>query len=144
VFGTQRYDSRVRRLLEELGYRYEIDSDGDFKLTMNLGEGRSQVGFISSKTASFGGLEIRDLFSVAYVLDQPPTEKIANFLLRDNAVVKMGAWRITGGADGGRCGLVFAANVAADCDARTFSTVWEFVLRKADAFEKEIFQTDKF
>lgn len=144
MLGKKRADPRVRRLLDELGCRYEIDGDGDFKLTLNLGDGRSQLGFINSNTTSFSGLEIREIYSLGYILDSEPSEKIANFLLRDNGQVKMGAWRISGGVEGGRCGLIFAAHIGADCDAQTLSTVLEFVFRKADRFEKDIFETDKF
>jgi len=51
-------------VLDRLGFRYEVDNDGDFKVQVLLPGGRSQVGFINSGTQLFCGIEIREIWSL--------------------------------------------------------------------------------
>ena len=46
-------DARVKAALDKLGWKYQVDQDGDYKLLMKVG-GRSQVVYILSKTETLG------------------------------------------------------------------------------------------
>jgi len=59
MIGAKQGDSRVQALLEELELKYDIDSDGDFRVGFQLENGRSQLGFIRSETTQFGKFDIR-------------------------------------------------------------------------------------
>jgi len=143
IGSTKQSDPRVGRVLDELEYGYEIDKDGDFKLQFDLGEGRSQVGFINSNTQSFGDIEIREVYSVGCIVGGPPDAQLLSSLLQHNGVVKLGAWRISE-LQNGDVAIIFAAHIAADTDARTLGAIIELVLKTADEFEKNVFGTDKF
>lgn len=52
MFGQRRVqaDVRVGHLLDQLGIRYQIDEDGDYRVVFELSNGRSQQAFIDSQT----------------------------------------------------------------------------------------------
>ncbi len=136
-------DPRVRRALEQLDCPYDVDADGDFKISVNLSEGRSQVVFINSNTESFADIEIREVYSVGYIEDGDPDERLLKMLLLHNGAVKLGAWRLSE-LKNGRVAMMFAVHVAATSDAKTLDSVIDLVAAKADEFEKEVFGTDKY
>src|SRR6266576_3682490 len=94
MIGSKQGDRRVQALLNDLELKYEIDSDGDFKVAFELESGRSQVAFIRSETESLGKFEIREIFSVGYTSEGPLNADIANALLIFNGHVKLGSWRV--------------------------------------------------
>lgn len=138
-----RGDPRVKGILDRLGFRYEVDHDGDFKVQVLLPGGRSQVGFINSGTETFSGIEIREIWSVGFIAPGLPNEKLANILLKDNAEVKLGAWRVKQLRDG-RSLIIFAAHVSADVDEETLNAALEAVLRKADQLEENLTGDDQY
>ena len=87
-------DIRVQQALEELNINYRLNNNGDFRIGVNLDNGRKQIAWISSQTESFANLEIREIISPAYILEQPLPSGIANLLLEDNAQKKLGAWQV--------------------------------------------------
>ena len=50
-------DRRVKILLDEADLKYEVDGDGDFKLTNKLKDGRTHLIWILSQTSQLGSLE---------------------------------------------------------------------------------------
>jgi hypothetical protein len=107
-------DPEVAAMLDELGYRYEIDRDGDYRLTMAVADDRrSQVVFVRSPVETYGSLRIREIWSPAYASagDAFPGT-VANRLLEASNELKLGAWvkhgrhavmvvKIDAGADAG-------------------------------------------
>ena len=75
-------------------------ASGNFKVTFNLKNGRSQVAFISSATYRYMNLEIREIVSPAYRSAAPFTAEVANRLLADNNDKKLGAWVMQKEKDG--------------------------------------------
>ncbi len=141
--GNRRGDPRVKGVLDRLGFRYEVDNDGDFKVQVLLPGGRSQVGFINSGTQLFCGIEIREIWSLAFIAPGLPNERLANILLKDNSEVKLGAWRVKELRDG-RSLVIFAAHISADVDEETLNAVLEVVLRKADQLEANLTGEDRY
>jgi hypothetical protein len=141
--GGNQSDPRVHRALEQLGCPHEVDDDGDFKIRVNLGDGRSQIVFINSDTESFADIEIREVYSVGYIEDGDPDERLLKMLLVHNGVLKLGAWRISE-LKNGRVAIMFAVHIAASTDAKTLDTIIDLVAKKADEFEKEVFGTDNY
>jgi hypothetical protein len=136
-------DARVRRALEQLQCPYQVDSDGDFKITVTLAEGRTQLVLINSNTESFAGMEIREVYSLGYIEDGDPSERLLKLLLLENGTVKFGAWRLIE-AKNGQVGIVFAAHIAATTDAGILDSIIDAVAARADLFEKTVYGTDKY
>lgn len=126
----------VRQLLDKLGYKYEVDEDGDFKLTFGIDEakdGRSQLVFVRSSVESYGSHKVREIWSPAYSseTDEFPA-KVANRLLEATQNSKMGAW-----AKQGRY-AVFVVKLPADADAELLDDAVDAALRSADEMEQEL------
>jgi len=59
-------DSSVQTRLDARGVKYEVDADGDYKVTYSYkSEGRTQLVFVSGKTESVGGVEVRAVVAPA-------------------------------------------------------------------------------
>ena len=55
-------DASVATRLDREGIQYEIDGDGDYKVTFNYtSEGRTQLAFVSGETHTVAGLTIREV-----------------------------------------------------------------------------------
>lgn len=135
-------DARVEKLLKEAELNYTIDEDGDFRLEFALDDDRSQLVWISSKTASYEVLEIRDVWSVAFRSKEPLSAELANKALRKNGEMILGAWQVK--KWGEEYVLAYAAQVAANTDAASLESAAEAVVVSADELEKELTGKDEF
>jgi len=137
------FDARVKAALDELGLKYEIDKDGDFKLVFEFEEdGRSQLGYINSKTEHFEQFEIREIWSPAYQSAEPFSARVANRLLEDSFSKKLGGWQTM--LNNGQNVAVFAAKVSADSDPTSLYAAIRLVYATADEMEKELLGTDDY
>jgi hypothetical protein len=138
-------DARVKARLDQLGYKYELNVDGDFKLTpIETEDGRSQLAYVISKTQQYGTLEIREVMSPAYLSTGPLSAAVANRLLRENSEVKFGAWRVESHNNGQKYLALFAVQITANSDAETLRLAIKSVLLVADRMEKELTGTDDY
>ncbi len=145
MFGLKQRnaDPRVKRQLEQLGIRYDVDRDGDYRVVFELEGDRSQLAFINSRTSALGDFEIREIWSVAHVTEEPLDAAMANFLLLQNARLKIGAWELRH-VDEGTFYVCFCTKVAADCEAAALYASLVVVLKAADELEKELDTGDRF
>lgn len=142
--ATPQGDPRVRAVLDELGYEYEVDADGDFRAVFEFeGERRSQVVYVNSQTATYDSLEIREVWSPAIESKGPLTPKIANRLLSASFDAPFGAWQCLKQANG-RYLAVFAVKLGADADAAMIRKAIKAVISHADEMEKEISRKDVY
>src|SRR4051794_2017010 len=92
-------DPRVKAALDQLGYKYELNSDNDYKLvpieTTQVGttadgkpKWRSNLVYVNSNVEKYGRLEIREVLAPAFLLDGPVSAELANRLLLENNSVK--------------------------------------------------------
>lgn len=141
-------DPRVKAALDQIGYRYELTADADFKLAPLPTEGeRTQLVYVNSNTERFGSIEIREVLSPAFLSGGPLTAELANSLLRQNNQVKLGAWRvvpISKGPNSGKQLAMFAAQVAANSDAEALRLTIRSVVLVADKMEKEATGRDDY
>lgn len=135
-------DARVEKLLKESELNYTIDEDGDFRLEFALDDDRSQLVWISSKTASYEVIEVRDVWSVAFRSKEPLSAEVANQVLRKNGEMILGAWQLKKWGDD--YVLAYAAQVAANTDAASLESAAEAVVVSADELEKELTGKDEF
>jgi hypothetical protein len=129
-------DPAVRQLLEELRYEYDVDEEGDYRLTFGMDEeddGRSQLVFVRSPVETYGSHRIREIWSPAYLstTDEFPA-KIATRLLEATQESKLGAWSKQGRY------AVFVVKLAADASASELDDAVEAALRSADEMEQEL------
>ena len=136
-------DRRARKALDELGLKYNVDSSGKFKFIFELDGGRSQMGFITSETQEFAGIEMRELFSVGLKSSGEFPAAIANMLLKENEKVKIGAWEIIENSNGDNFAL-FNAKIAAEVPAKVLAPVILGVLKVADKMEERLTNEDNF
>ena len=126
-------DRNLQKLLDKARLKYQVDDQGDFKVTYDLGNGRSQLAYVRSGSSDFGSLKIREILSIGYA---SPSEKIpadvANRLLEHNAQTKLGAWSRQGRL------AVFVSKIPADADARKLADAIELTAVLADALEQEL------
>jgi hypothetical protein len=141
--GAKQGDSRVQALLNELEMKYDIDSDGDFRVGFQLEDGRTQLAFIRSETTQFGKFDIREIFAVAHISEGPLDAELANALLIYNAHIKLGSWRVQR-QDDDKCVVAFAVQIAADTDAKSLHTALSLVIDTADDIERKLDEEDKF
>mgnify|MGYP000194568318 CR=1 FL=1 len=129
-------DARVRRVIEAVGWKYEVDSDGDYKMVFRFDDDRTQLVYANSKTVELGNMEIREVWAPGFRLPADATAEMLMDLLRDNNRVKVGAWRVIKSGDD--LVAVFTAQISADADKETFETVVQAVCTTADEKEKAV------
>ncbi|TVQ48679.1 MAG: hypothetical protein EA365_01205 [Gloeocapsa sp. DLM2.Bin57] len=143
IYGAKRGDYRVERLLKVLQLSYSVDKDGDFKVTVEFENGRSQVAFIDSDTQMLDNFEIREIWSVAYISEGYLDIDTANTLLLYNYQLKMGSWRLIP-ADNNIFFVAYCIQIAADCDPDSFYQALMSVLEVTDEMEEQLTGRDVF
>jgi hypothetical protein len=126
-------DPVVRAQLDKLEYKYDVDEDGDFKLTFSAEGDRTQLVFVRSRVESFGSHRVREIWSPAYLAeqDQFPAD-IANKLLDASQDSKMGAW-----VKQGRY-AVFVVKLPADAGSEQLDDAIQAAVRSADEMEASL------
>lgn len=129
-------DPVVRQLLDKLEYKYDVDEEGDYRLTFGVDEeedGRSQLVFVRSPVETYGSHKVREIWSPAYLSasDEFPA-KVANRLLEATQESKLGAWSKQGRY------AVFVVKISADASASELGDAVEAALRSADEMEQEL------
>lgn len=126
-------DKKLRKQLEQRKIRYETDADGSYRITYDLGGGRSQLAFVSSTINEYGSLKTREVRSIGYrsPADAFPVA-VANRILEVNNQAKLGGW-----VKQGRF-AVFTAPVPVDASAQQLADTIELSARLADELEREL------
>ncbi len=137
---TQRSaDPVIARQLDGLKYQYQVDEDGDYKLTFDMDNGRSQLAYVISAVEKFGNFQVREVWAPAYrAADGEFPVAVANRLLDDSNASKLGGWVKQGPM------AVFVVKLAADATADQLDDAIDFVLRSADEMERELTDKDEF
>ncbi len=138
--GTaQEVDAKLGKLLDRQKLVYEVDAEGDYKLTFDVGGGRSQVVWVRSGAATYGELVVRQVLSIgADATGDALLPGVADRLLAFNAQSKLGGW--TRNADR----AVFMAQIPVDLDGKRLASAIELVARSADALEVDMGGADVF
>lgn len=133
-------DKRVKKLLDSRDINYEIDEDGDFKVTYSLENGRTQLAFVRSTTFDYGELKIREILSIGYRADGDEfPAAVANRMLEHSNDAKLGAWGKQGNLG------IFTTRIPADAGAKELADAIEITISLADELEKEFTgDTDEF
>lgn len=126
-----RPDDRVRIALNEKSLKYNVDSDGDYRLIIQLENKRTQLVIIQSRTSVYGNFEVRDVYSIAYKssANQFPIF-VANKLLEENSIKKIGAWEKNNQF------AMFTVKLSANSDSESLLNAINVVADVSDTQEK--------
>ena len=132
-------DKAVGHHLDKLGYTYEIDEDGDYRMVFDVEGDRTQLVYVRSAVEDFGTHNIREIWSPAYSAKtkQFPVA-VANRLLEDSQDAKMGGWVKQDTT------AMFVVKIDADATADQLSDAIDAAIRTADAMELELTKKDEF
>lgn len=124
-------DGSVKARLDARGIKYEVDSDGDFKVTYNYeSEGRTQLAFVSGSTETVGGFKVREVFAPAGRVDQDGINgRKALELLAESRKNKLGSWELQGDI------LMFVIKLPDSIDAGTLESAIDIAAETADNME---------
>lgn len=135
---AQEADKAVARHLEKLGYTYEIDDDGDYRMVFDVEGDRTQLVYVRSTVEEFGSQQVREVWSPGYhsSTDAFPAA-VANRLLEDSQDAKMGGWVKQQKV------AMFVVKLDAAASAEALSDAIDAASRTADAIELELTQQDE-
>jgi hypothetical protein len=123
-------DARVKLQLDALGYEFEIDDDGDYRLVFDTEGGRTQLVFVISNVNRYGTHTVREVWSPAYQAsgnDFPAV--VANKLLEDSEENKLGAWVKQDDM------AIYVVKIPADASSEELEDAIEFAVQVADQME---------
>lgn len=127
-------DASVKSRLDARGIKYQIDDDGDYKVTYNYAkEGRTQLVFVSGGTEEVGGFKVREVFSPAGRVENDDIDGAkALELLAESRKNKLGSWEIAGDV------LYFVVKLPDSLNAAQLESVMDIAAETADDMELEI------
>ena len=141
--GEASYDSRIKSKLIALGIKYEITDKGNFKVIFNMGNNRTQMVLINSNTYEYGGMEIREITSIAAITDDKTafTQNTLFTLLERNHTYKLGAWQIDGGQS--PYILQYGLRISANATQSVLDELIRLAAKVADEMEHQLTDDDK-
>lgn len=136
-------DPRVKKTLERLGLNYQLSKSGNFNVTYNIEDTeRTHMVTIMSKTETYRGIEIREIYAIAASLDDYPPEELIYRMMEENSTLKLGAWGMEASSDG--VYIYFTTKIPADVKDNDLKYYSYFVAEIADELEEEILGTDDY
>ena len=127
-------DASVDARLTARGIQFEVDGDGDYKVTYNYSEeGRTQLVFVSGGTESVGGFIVREIFSpAARVAKDGINGGKALELMAESRKNKLGSWELSGDV------LYFVLKMPDSLSADQLESAMDIAAQTADEMELEM------
>jgi hypothetical protein len=124
-------DASVKSRLDARGVKYEVDADGDFKVTYNYStEKRTQLVFVSGSTESVAGFTVREIFAPAARVEKDGINGAkAMELLAESRKNKLGSWEIGGDV------LYFVIKLPDTINAEQLENAMDIAAETADDME---------
>lgn len=124
-------DASVETRLDARGIKYEVDADGDYKVTYSYkSEGRTQLVFVSGRTESVGGFKVREVFAPAAKSGINGAKAIE--LMGESRTNKIGSWELQGTV------LYFVIKVPDSINASELESAMDIAAQTADNKEIEL------
>lgn len=145
VSAQDKADPRVKQALDSQGIKYSVNSSNNYKVvyTMDKDKDRSQLAFIVSETVDYRSLEVREVWSVAAVLDEFPGTDVVTELMAMNSTTKIGAWAIEK-SDDGKFWVLYTVKVPAALSPKELIDIVYFVAEVSDEMEVELVGDDEY
>jgi len=121
-------DASVKTRLDARGIKYEVDPDGDYKVTYSYkAENRTQLVFVSGRTQSVGGFQVREVFAPA--AKDGITGPKAIELMAESRANKIGSWELQGEV------LYFVIKLPDSVNASELESAMDIASQTADNME---------
>ena len=142
--GEIKYDTRVKSKLDSLDINYQITDVGSFKIIFNMVNDRTQMVIIPTVTEEYGGMEIREIYSIAESVDSKDSLNQNDLftLLELNKNYKIGSWQIHGGSKPYL--LRFAVKLSANATQSVLDLSIRVAAKIADEMELKLTSEDEF
>lgn len=129
--STVAADASVKTRLDARGVKYDVDADGDYKVTYSYkDENRTQLVFVSGGTESVGGFKVREVFAPA--AKDGITGPKAIELMADSRSNKLGSWELQGDV------LYFVIKLPDSVNASELESAMDIAAQTADNKEIEL------
>jgi hypothetical protein len=126
-------DAELGKQLTAAGVKFSTDEDGDYQMTFELEDGRTQLVYVLSRVESYGSNRVREIWSPGYRYSTPELDaKVANRLLENSGEVIMGGWVRQ------KSTAMFVVKIAADAGPAQLRDAIEAAAACADSVEKEL------
>ncbi len=136
-------DPRVKKSLERLGLNYQLSKSGNYNVTFQIeNSDRTHMVTIMSKTETYRGIEIREIYAIAAALEDYPPEELIYRMMEENSTLKLGAWAME--ADSSGVYIYFTTKIPADVKDNDLKYYSYFIAEIADEMEEELLGTDEF
>lgn len=123
----------LKTLMDQTGLKYQMDDDGDARVTFTLPDGRDQMAWVSGTVDDFGPHADRDVYSyIAKLSDVPKSFEVLETLLRHTARKKMGGIVIIHET------LTYRIDVSTSAGAEGLKAAIIFAVKNADELEKAL------
>ena len=145
VFAEDVADPRVKKALDSLGIKYTVNDSKNYKVVykMESDPDRSQLVFVVSKTSTYKNLEVREIWTIAAVLDAYPDEETIQRLYTMNSTTKIGAWAMEINDDG-EVWVIYTAKVLAAMSPKELTDIIYFVAEVGDEMEVDLVGDDEY
>ena len=126
-------DAALGKQLTDAGVKFSTDEDGDYQMTFELEDGRTQLVYLLSRVESYGSNHVREIWSPGYRYSTPELDaKVANRLLQNSGEVIMGGWVRH------KSTAMFVVKIRADASPAELRDALEAAAACADTIEKEL------
>lgn len=133
--------TKLKKLMDESGIRYEIDKNGDASIVFNYTDvERKQQVWVGADVNPVGNYKIRKVFSYAYMGETEPDASVLKAALEHNRELATSRWSINQSKKNGRYFFVLTALVPETADAETLASIIRGVASRADNFQKDYFE----
>ncbi len=145
AYAQEGGDPRVKKALDSLGLKYSVNSSNNFKVVYRMEDDadRSHLVFIVSKTSTYRSVEIREIWSIAAVLNEYPGEDVVKRLMTMNSTTKIGAWAIEASEDG-EVWVMYTVKIPYDVSPKQLNDTVYFVAEVCDELEAELTGDDEY
>ncbi len=130
-------DASVAQKLDAKDTPYTVDDDGDYRIHVNVGEGRSQLVWVRSRVHTTDFQRVREIWTYGFRSEERRIPvHVANRLLSENFDLIIGAWA----RDGGNAILVM--KIDADADAEILNEAIDLAASVGDRMEQKLVTGD--
>jgi len=137
---TKQADPRVGKMLQGLNIAYTITDNANYEIEYDLASGRTQYVYIMSETQKYRGMEVREIWSNAGVLQEDPELDLLYALMEESGTNKIGAWVLEEQDDG--ILLFYSIKIPVSHTQEDLRQSIAFAAEVADSWETDLFEDD--
>ncbi len=133
-------DPRVAAMLKNMNIAYQVTSNGNYEIEYDLASGRTQYVYIMSETQKYRGMEVREIWSNAGVMEEDPDFDLLYALMEESGSNKIGAWALEKNDEG--ILLYYSIKLPLSHSADDLRQSISFAAEVADSWESDLFEDD--